>query len=235
MPPTSTSRGSGVGGSASPGTPGVREGTPQRWCQLQLLPVASPPSRLPAALLPGEGPALLSLNPSLPAAPGRPLPQFRGVGGDRLWSSQEETLSTRHLPDEAGRGATQAVGQEEGPFPSRPPPLPVSSECGNARHVPGWGTQAPLCPHTAGKTSLLCPPKKPSPNFPQDAASQPRPEAPISGSQSGTSVDIPHAQGTPPAWESREHEGVRTSPRGQGEGQAVSKSDVSGASVLPAL
>lgn len=36
-------------------------------------------------------------------------------------------------------------------------------------------------------------------------------------------------------WEFCEHRGVRISPRGQGKGQAVGKSDVSGASVPPAL
>lgn len=78
VPPTSTSTDSGVGGSASPGTPGVREGTPQQCCQLQLLPVASPHSPLPAAVLPGDGSALPTLNRSLPAAPGRPVPQGQG-------------------------------------------------------------------------------------------------------------------------------------------------------------
>lgn len=39
----------------------------------------------------------------------------------------------------------------------------------------------------------------------------------------------------PLSWECCEHGGVRISPRGQGKGQAVGKSDVSGASVLPAL
>lgn len=38
-----------------------------------------------------------------------------------------------------------------------------------------------------------------------------------------------------PIWEFCEHRGVRISPRGQGKGQAVGKSDVSGASVPPAL
>lgn len=47
-------------------------------------------------------------------------------------------------------------------------------------------------------------------------------------------MNILHTWGTP-SWEPCEYGGVRVSPNGQGKGQAVGRSDVSGASVLPAL
>lgn len=79
-----------------------------------------------------------------------------------------------------------------------------------------------------GEDIATLPPKEPSPNFLQDPVGQPWPEAPITFSLSSTSMNIPQTQRTP-SWEYCEHGGVRISPRGQAKGQAMGKSDVSGA------
>lgn len=92
------------------------------------------------------------------------------------------------------QGVTQALGQEEGHFPSRPPPLWVSSDCGNARHVPGLGTQALYVP-TPGEDITL--PFASSLNPHKSQWTNPGQETLISYSLSSTAVNIPHTQGTP--------------------------------------
>lgn len=137
-------------------------GAPRQLCQLQLLSVPSPHTySLQLFFLPLRG----SEGPSTTLYP-NPGPALSSSKELRMVISGHWSRDPEHQepPDEAGRGATQALGQEEGPFPSRPPPLWVSSECGNARHVPGQGTQVLFVPTPRGRHHHpnLCPLKVPS-------------------------------------------------------------------------
>lgn len=104
------------------------------------------------------------------------------------------------------------------------------------------GHTGPFCPHTQGKTSLLypLPPNAPPHKAPMGNPGQ---ETPISYSVSSTSVDShtlrgPHPGSLVSTGGVRVMEGPESLPgvggRGQGKGQAVGRSDVSSASVLPA-
>lgn len=171
-----------------------REDT-QQLLRLQLLPLPPPTLLLQLFFRPLRGSeggqSLLTLDHALPFALGQPSPSSRELDG-HLWSLEQRPrapgTSLARLAE--GRPGSRP---REGPFPSRPLPR-VSSEGGNAGHVPGWGTQAPLCPHTQEKTTPL--PFAPPP--PAPPKSLPRPTGPIlvrSSLFSSPSTNIPHTQG----------------------------------------